>query len=52
MFVADLLRPDSPDKGYVDNKPIACDIQTIYGGFGSGGCSTSSRKRHAREANG
>ncbi|GFZ05203.1 hypothetical protein Acr_17g0007750 [Actinidia rufa] len=35
---------------YGDNRPTAGNIQTIHGGFGSGGCSTSSRKRHARSA--
>ena len=28
------------------------DMQVIHGGFGSGGCSSSSRKRHAKSANG
>ncbi|GFZ18505.1 hypothetical protein Acr_27g0002440 [Actinidia rufa] len=51
-FVDDRLRPDSPDKGYADNKPTVGDIQTIHGGFGLGGCSSSSQKRHAREASG
>ncbi|GFS29536.1 hypothetical protein Acr_00g0007140 [Actinidia rufa] len=42
--------PDSPERKYGDNRPTAGNIQTIHGGFGSGGCSTSSRKRHARSA--
>ncbi|GFS37212.1 hypothetical protein Acr_00g0050680 [Actinidia rufa] len=42
--------PNSPERRYGDNRPIAGNIQTIHGGFGSGGCSTSSRKRHARSA--
>ncbi|GFZ15855.1 hypothetical protein Acr_25g0002640 [Actinidia rufa] len=42
--------PNSPERRYGDNKPTAGDIQTIHGGFGSGGCSTSSRKKHARSA--
>ncbi|GFY91132.1 hypothetical protein Acr_07g0013280 [Actinidia rufa] len=50
-YVADCLKPDLPDRGYVDNKPNTGDIQTIHGGFGLRGCSNSSRKRHAREAN-
>ncbi|GFZ19296.1 hypothetical protein Acr_28g0000010, partial [Actinidia rufa] len=41
--------PLSP-KRYGDNRPTAGNIQTIHGGFGSGGCSTSSRKKHARSA--
>ncbi|GFZ00563.1 hypothetical protein Acr_14g0001980 [Actinidia rufa] len=32
------------------NRLMAGDIQTIHGGFGSGGCSNFSRKRHARSA--
>ena len=46
-FAADHPRPATPERGYVENKPTASDIQTIHGGFESGGCSTSSRKRHA-----
>ncbi|GFY88915.1 hypothetical protein Acr_06g0008550 [Actinidia rufa] len=42
--------PNSPEKRYGDNKPTAGDIQMIHGGFGSGGCLTSSRKKHARSA--
>ncbi|GFZ21661.1 hypothetical protein Acr_29g0008230 [Actinidia rufa] len=44
--------PDSPDRGYGDNRPIVGDIQTIHRWFGSRGCLSSSRKRHAKEANG
>ncbi|GFY95356.1 hypothetical protein Acr_10g0007410 [Actinidia rufa] len=51
-FVTVRPRPDSPDRGYTNNRPTTCDFQTIHGGFGLGGCSTSSWKRHAREANG
>ncbi|GFY91595.1 hypothetical protein Acr_07g0017910 [Actinidia rufa] len=40
----------APKERYGDNRPTAGDIQTIHGGFGSGGYSTSSRKRHARSA--
>ncbi|XP_057464641.1 uncharacterized protein LOC130754441 [Actinidia eriantha] len=50
-YVAARPPPNSPEKRYGDNRPTAGDIQTIHGGFGSGGCSTSSRKRHARSAN-
>ncbi|GFZ03434.1 hypothetical protein Acr_16g0000580 [Actinidia rufa] len=42
--------PNSLERRYGDNRPTAGDIQTIHGGFGSGGCSTSSRKKHARNA--
>ncbi|GFS37189.1 hypothetical protein Acr_00g0050520 [Actinidia rufa] len=42
--------PNSPERKYGDNRRTAGNIQTIHGGFGSGGCSTSSRKRHARSA--
>ncbi|GFZ11353.1 hypothetical protein Acr_22g0007510 [Actinidia rufa] len=51
-FVADRPRPDSPDRGYADNRPTTGDIQTIHGGFGLRGCSTSSQKRHTKEDNG
>ncbi|XP_057471965.1 uncharacterized protein LOC130760604 [Actinidia eriantha] len=42
--------PNFPKKRYDDNRPTTGDIQTIHGGFGSGGCSISSRKKHARSA--
>ncbi|GFZ12755.1 hypothetical protein Acr_23g0011400 [Actinidia rufa] len=42
--------PNSPERRYGDNRPTTGDIQTIHGGFGSGGYSTSSRKKHARSA--
>ncbi|GFY81010.1 hypothetical protein Acr_01g0008190 [Actinidia rufa] len=42
--------PNSPERRYGDNKLIAGDIQMIHEGFGSSGCSTSSRKKHARSA--
>ncbi|GFZ14744.1 hypothetical protein Acr_24g0009340 [Actinidia rufa] len=44
--------PDSPNRGYADNRPTTGDIQTIHGGFGLGGCSSSSQIRHTREARG
>ncbi|GFY94940.1 hypothetical protein Acr_10g0003250 [Actinidia rufa] len=49
--IADLIKKGYLRK-YVDAhpRPTAGDIQTIHGGFGSGECSTSSRKRHARSA--
>ncbi|GFZ11247.1 hypothetical protein Acr_22g0006450 [Actinidia rufa] len=49
-YVTDRPPPNSPERRYGDNRPTAGNIQTIHGGFGSGGCSTSSRKRHARSA--
>ncbi|GFY87521.1 hypothetical protein Acr_05g0011600 [Actinidia rufa] len=49
-YVADRPPPNSPERRYGDNRPTAGNIQTIHGGFGSGGCSTSSRKWHARSA--
>ncbi|GFZ06762.1 hypothetical protein Acr_18g0009320 [Actinidia rufa] len=42
--------PNSPERRYGDNRPTGGDIQTIHKGFRSGGCSTSSRKKHARSA--
>ncbi|GFZ01916.1 hypothetical protein Acr_15g0005250 [Actinidia rufa] len=49
-YVTDRPPSNSPERRYGDNRPTAGNIQTIHGGFGSGGCSTSSRKRHARSA--
>ncbi|GFY87157.1 hypothetical protein Acr_05g0007960 [Actinidia rufa] len=49
-YVANRPPPNSPERRYGDNRPTAGNIQTIHGGFGSSGCSTSSRKRHARSA--
>ncbi|GFY93431.1 hypothetical protein Acr_08g0018270 [Actinidia rufa] len=49
-YVATRPLPHSPEKRYGDNRPTAGDIQTIHGGFRSGGCSTCSKKRHARSA--
>ncbi|GFY90756.1 hypothetical protein Acr_07g0009530 [Actinidia rufa] len=49
-YVATRLPPKSPEKRYGDNRPPTGDIQTIHGGFGSCGCSTSSRKKHAKSA--
>ncbi|GFY91134.1 hypothetical protein Acr_07g0013300 [Actinidia rufa] len=49
-YVVDCNRPDSLDREYADNRLTIGDIQTIHGGFGSGGCSTSSQKMPAREA--
>ena len=43
---------DSPDRGYANNRLTVGDIQTIHRGFASRGCSSSSRKRHAKEASG
>ncbi|GFZ18321.1 hypothetical protein Acr_27g0000600 [Actinidia rufa] len=49
-YITDRPPPNSPERRYGDNRPTAGNIQTIHGGFGSGGCSTSSRKKHARTA--
>ncbi|GFZ10627.1 hypothetical protein Acr_22g0000250 [Actinidia rufa] len=49
-YITDRPPPTAPERRYGDNRPTAGNIQTIYGGFGSGGCSTSSRKKHARSA--
>ncbi|PSS08043.1 Actin cytoskeleton-regulatory complex protein [Actinidia chinensis var. chinensis] len=49
-FVADRPRPTMPERGNIDNRPNVGDIQAIHRVFGLRGCSTSSRKRHAREA--
>ncbi|XP_057503492.1 uncharacterized protein LOC130787039 [Actinidia eriantha] len=49
-YVATRPPPNSPEKRYSDNRPTAGDIQTVQGGFRSGKCSTSSRKRHARSS--
>ncbi|GFY81050.1 hypothetical protein Acr_01g0008590 [Actinidia rufa] len=43
---------DLPDRIYGDNRPTVGDIQIIHRGFGLGRCSSSSRKRHAREVSG
>ena len=51
-YVIDRSRLDSPDKEYVVNRPTISDIQTIHGGFASKGCSSLSRKRHAKEESG
>ena len=50
--MVDRPRPFGPKSRYIDNRPTTWDIQTIHGRFGSRGCSTSSSKRHAREAKG
>ncbi|PSS35189.1 Metalloendoproteinase [Actinidia chinensis var. chinensis] len=41
-----------PGKGTRTDIANHWDIQVIHGGFGSGGCSSSSKKRHARSASG
>ncbi|GFS41708.1 hypothetical protein Acr_00g0075950 [Actinidia rufa] len=51
-YVIDRPPPNSPERRYSDNRPTARDIQVIHGVYGSGGCSNSSSKRHARNANG
>ena len=49
-YVADRSPVNSLSRRYGDNRPTVGDIQVIHGGFGSGGCSSSSRKRHAKNA--
>ncbi|XP_057493152.1 uncharacterized protein LOC130778639 [Actinidia eriantha] len=51
-YVANRQPPNSSERRYGDNRPIAGDIQVIHYGFGSGGCTSSSRKRHVRNAHG
>ncbi|XP_057476947.1 uncharacterized protein LOC130764663 [Actinidia eriantha] len=51
-YVADRPPPGSPERRYGNNRPTTRDIQVIHGGFGLGGCSSSSRKRHAQSASG
>ncbi|GFS40364.1 hypothetical protein Acr_00g0068130 [Actinidia rufa] len=51
-YVAGRPQPDSSDRRYGDNRPIAGNIQIIHRGFGLGRSSSSSRKRHAKQANG
>ncbi|GFZ03459.1 hypothetical protein Acr_16g0000830 [Actinidia rufa] len=52
-YVDDHPHPVSPERRrYSDNRPMARDIQVIHGGFELGGCSSSSKKRHVKEASG
>ncbi|XP_057500866.1 uncharacterized protein LOC130784886 [Actinidia eriantha] len=51
-YVVDRLPLNSLERRYGDNKPTIEDIQVIHGGFRSDGCSSSSRKRHARSTSG
>ncbi|XP_057505675.1 uncharacterized protein LOC130788974 [Actinidia eriantha] len=51
-YVINRQPPNLPDRRYGDNRPTARDIQVIHGGFGSGGCTSSSIKRHVRNAQG
>ncbi|GFY91570.1 hypothetical protein Acr_07g0017660 [Actinidia rufa] len=51
-FVTDCPQHDSSDRRYGDNLPITGDIQTIHRGFESRRCSSLSRMRHTRDANG
>ncbi|GFS39231.1 hypothetical protein Acr_00g0061810 [Actinidia rufa] len=51
-YVANRQPPNSPERRYGDNRPTAGDIQVIHGSFGSGGCTSSSKKRHVRNAQG
>ncbi|GFS39094.1 hypothetical protein Acr_00g0061150 [Actinidia rufa] len=49
-YVVTRPTPNSLERRYGDNRPTAGDIQMIHRGFRSGGCSTSSRKKHAKSA--
>ncbi|XP_057502674.1 uncharacterized protein LOC130786378 [Actinidia eriantha] len=49
-YVADRLSPNSPKRRYGDNIPTTGDIQVIHGGLGSSRCTSSSKKRHVRNA--
>ncbi|GFY81140.1 hypothetical protein Acr_01g0009490 [Actinidia rufa] len=51
-YVANRQSPISPERRYGDNRPTTGDIQVIHRGFGSNGCTSSSRKRHVRNAQG
>ncbi|GFZ17148.1 hypothetical protein Acr_26g0004180 [Actinidia rufa] len=51
-YVVDHSLLNSPERRYGNNMPIAGDIQVIHGKFGSGECSSSSIKRHAKSASG
>ncbi|GFZ12046.1 hypothetical protein Acr_23g0004310 [Actinidia rufa] len=51
-YIADRPPSNSLERRYGDNRPTAGDIQVIHGGFGFDGCSSSSRKRHAKSTNG
>ncbi|GFS46078.1 hypothetical protein Acr_00g0100010 [Actinidia rufa] len=51
-YITDRPQHNSLERRYGDNRPTAGTIQVIHGGFGSGGCSSSSRKRHAKSASG
>ncbi|GFS30916.1 hypothetical protein Acr_00g0014730 [Actinidia rufa] len=51
-YVSNCQPPISPKRRYGNNRPTAGDIWVIHGGFGSGGCTSSSRKRHVRNAQG
>ncbi|XP_057506544.1 uncharacterized protein LOC130789750 [Actinidia eriantha] len=39
-----------PEQIYGDNRPTARDIQVIHGGFGSGGCASSSRQKTCQKS--
>ncbi|XP_057484602.1 uncharacterized protein LOC130770973 [Actinidia eriantha] len=49
-YIVNRQPPNLPERRFGDNRPTARDIQVIHGGFGSGGCANSSRKRHIRKA--
>ncbi|GFY91075.1 hypothetical protein Acr_07g0012710 [Actinidia rufa] len=49
-YVADCPPPNSPERRYGNNRPTTGDIQVIHGVIRSGRCTSSSRKRHVRNA--
>ncbi|XP_057481960.1 uncharacterized protein LOC130768867 [Actinidia eriantha] len=49
-YVANRQPSNLPKRRYGDKRPTAGDIQVIHGGFVFGGCTSSSRKRHVRNA--
>ncbi|XP_057463797.1 uncharacterized protein LOC130753625 [Actinidia eriantha] len=48
-YIINRQPPNSPERRFGDNRPTVGDIQVIHGGFGSGGCANSSRKRQVRK---
>ncbi|GFS37177.1 hypothetical protein Acr_00g0050430 [Actinidia rufa] len=48
-YIANRPPPNSLKRRYGDNRPTTGNIQTIHGGFGSGGYSTSSREKACQE---
>jgi len=42
-------KQESPSEEQMHEVPIHGEINTIFGGFSGGGCTTSQRKKYARE---